>query len=76
MLNFLQQGSQYGTWSANEFRLVTAIGWVVEAMNGLLKTRKLLSEVFPITQIPYIGDYDLKRHHKRMKSSRRECLLK
>jgi hypothetical protein len=43
--------------SANEFRLVTAIRWVVEAMNGLLKTWKMLAQVIPNSQTPYIDDF-------------------
>ncbi|XP_071579592.1 uncharacterized protein [Temnothorax nylanderi] len=57
MPNFLQQGSQHDTLSANESRLVTAIRWVVEAVNGLLKTWKMLAQVIPNSQIPYIDDF-------------------
>jgi len=57
MPNFLQQGSQYDTFSANESRLVTAIRWVVEVVNGLLRTWKMLSQVIPNSQIPYIDDF-------------------
>jgi len=56
MPNFLQ-GSQHDTLSANESRLVTAIRWVVEAVNGLLKTWKMLAHVIPNSQIPYINDF-------------------
>jgi len=57
MPNLLNKGSQYDTISANESRLVTSIRWVVEAVNGLLKKWKHLSQVVPNSQIPYIGDY-------------------
>lgn len=57
MPHFLQQGSQHSTTEANESKLVTKVRWIVEAINGLIKTWKALNYVFPNSQIPYIGDY-------------------
>jgi len=57
MPHFFQKGSQHSTTEANESRLVTKVRWVVEAINGLIKTWKALSDVFPNSQIPYISDY-------------------
>jgi len=57
MPHFLEVGKQHNTMSANESRLVTKIRWIVESVNGLIKTWKMLANVFPNTQIPYIGDY-------------------
>jgi len=57
MLHFLEVGKQHNTMSANKSRLVTKIRWIVESVNGLIKTWKMLTNVFPNTQIPYIGDY-------------------
>jgi len=57
MPHFLEVGKQHNTMSANESRLVTKIRWIVESVNGLIKTWKMLTNVFPNTQIPYIGDY-------------------
>ena len=48
---------QHDTASANYSRLVTKIQWVVESVNGLIKQWKLLSQVMPNSQIPFIGDY-------------------
>jgi len=57
MPHFLEIGKQHNTMSANESRIVTKIRWIVESVNGLIKTWKMLANVFPNTQIPYIGDY-------------------
>lgn len=54
---FLKKGSQHDALTANESRLVTKIRWVVESVNGLLKQWKMLAQVVPNTQIPYIGDF-------------------
>lgn len=57
MPSLLRSGSQLDTLSANESRLVTKIRWVVESVNGMIKQWKMLGQVIPNTQIPYIGDY-------------------
>lgn len=58
MPRFLDKGShQLDTLDANSSRLVTKIRWVVESVNGLMKTWKALGQVVPNTQIPYIRDY-------------------
>lgn len=57
MPHFLENQKQHSTEEANESRLVTSVRWVVEAINGLLKTFKALDHVMPNSQIPYIGDY-------------------
>lgn len=57
MPHFLEKGTQHSSLETNESRLVTKIRWVVEAVNGLIKTWKTLDQVFPNSQIPYIGDY-------------------
>ncbi|XP_018401795.1 PREDICTED: uncharacterized protein LOC108778963 [Cyphomyrmex costatus] len=57
MPHFLERGKQHSTLEANESRLVTKVRWVVEAVNGLIKTWKALDHVFPNSQIPYIGEY-------------------
>lgn len=57
MPSFLKEGSQHDTLTANSSRLVTKVRWVVESVNALLKQFKMLSQVIPNTQIPYIGDY-------------------
>ncbi|XP_051159163.1 uncharacterized protein LOC127280299 [Leptopilina boulardi] len=57
MPHFLEKGTQHTTLEANESRLVTKVRWVVEAVNGLIKTWKALDHVFPNSQIPFIGDY-------------------
>ena len=57
MPHFFKKGSQHSVNEANESRLVTKVRWVVEAINGLIKTWKAFNNVFPNIQIPYIGDY-------------------
>ena len=54
MLHFLKQ--EGNMLSVNKFRLVIKICWIVESVNGLIKTWKMLANVFSNTQIPYIGD--------------------
>ncbi|XP_061196609.1 uncharacterized protein LOC133204881 [Saccostrea echinata] len=55
---FLQKGKrQLTTEEANCSRLVTKVRWVVESVNGRIKTWKYLGKTLPNTQIPYIGDY-------------------
>lgn len=57
MPHFLREGRQHSIEDANESRLVTKIRWVVESVNGLIKSWKMLTQVFPNSQIPYVGDY-------------------
>ncbi|XP_060085720.1 uncharacterized protein LOC132565127 [Ylistrum balloti] len=56
MPSFSKQRKQHTTGESNASRLVTKIRWVVEAVNGRLKTWKYLDRVLPNSQIPYIGD--------------------
>ncbi|XP_065213296.1 uncharacterized protein LOC135840599 [Planococcus citri] len=57
MPHFLSKGQQHSMEEANESRLITKMRWVVEAVNGLIKTWRALDHVFPNSQIPFIGDY-------------------
>lgn len=57
MPNFLEKKAQHTSDEANQSRLVTNIRWVVEAVNGLLKQWKALNQVFPNSQIPFLGQY-------------------
>ena len=60
MPSFLQKGqSQHTVEDSNTSRLVTKIRWVVESVNGRLKTWKYLNNIIPNSQIPHIQD-DLK----------------
>ena len=54
---YLKKGSQHSVTEANDSRLVTKVRWVAEAINGLLKTWNGFNNVFPNSQISYIGDY-------------------
>ncbi|XP_033730151.1 uncharacterized protein LOC117319467 [Pecten maximus] len=47
---------QHTTMESNASRLVTKIRWVVESVNGRMKTWKYLDRILPNSQIPYIGD--------------------
>uniref|UniRef100_K1RHE5 Uncharacterized protein n=1 Tax=Magallana gigas TaxID=29159 RepID=K1RHE5_MAGGI len=58
MPSFLTRHSkQHSTEEANSTRFVTKLRWVVESVNGRLKTWNYLSRTIPNTQIPHIGDY-------------------
>ena len=48
---------QHTSEEANESRLVTKVRWVVESVNGRIKKWKVLSNILPNSQIPYVGDY-------------------
>ena len=54
MPNFLQNANQHTTKEANESRLVTKIRWVVESVNGLIKTWLYFNNVVPNINIQYI----------------------
>ncbi|XP_033725211.1 uncharacterized protein LOC117315175 [Pecten maximus] len=56
MPSFSKQKQQHTVGESNASRLVTKIRWVVEAVNGRLKTWKYLDRVLPNSQIPYVGD--------------------
>ncbi|XP_069107262.1 uncharacterized protein [Argopecten irradians] len=47
---------QHTTAESNASRLVTKIRWVVESVNGRLKTWKSLDRILPNSPIPFIGD--------------------
>lgn len=58
MPSFLTRHSkQHSTEEANSTRFVTKLRWVVESVNGRLKTWNYLSRTIPNTQIPHIGDF-------------------
>lgn len=57
MPHFLDKEKQHDTKSASESRLVTKIRWVVESVNGLIKSWKMLANVILNSNIPFIGDY-------------------
>lgn len=57
MPHFLKKRTQHSTREINESRLVTKVHWIVEAINGLIKKWKALNQVFPNSQISFIGDY-------------------
>lgn len=57
MPSFINKQAQFVTKDANETRLVTKVRWVVEAVNGQLKNWRVLNNVIPNVQIPYIRDY-------------------
>ncbi|KAK3101751.1 hypothetical protein FSP39_006112 [Pinctada imbricata] len=58
MPSFLKRGDkQLSTEESNNSRLVTKVRWVVESVNGRIKTWRYLDKVLPNSQIPYIGDY-------------------
>lgn len=57
MPHFLQHGRQHTVDEENDSRLTTAVRWVIEAVNGLIKTWKLFKNVLPNSHIPFIGDY-------------------
>ncbi|CAG2254094.1 unnamed protein product [Mytilus edulis] len=42
---------------SNVTRLVTKIRWVVESVNGRIKSWKYLDRVLPNSQIPFVSDY-------------------
>ncbi|XP_062618934.1 uncharacterized protein LOC134280537 [Saccostrea cucullata] len=58
MPSFLPRGTkQHTTEEANATRLVTKLRWVVESVNGRIKTWNYLDRTIPNSQIPHIGDY-------------------
>ncbi|XP_048741615.2 uncharacterized protein LOC125655389 [Ostrea edulis] len=55
---FIPRGQkQLSTEEANSSRLVTKVRWVVESVNGRIKTWRYLGKTLPNSQIPCIGDY-------------------
>ena len=66
MSHFLNKSQkQHTTEEANESRLATKVKmflkktgrWVVESANCRIKKWKVLSNIMPNSQIPYVGDY-------------------
>ncbi|GFW86632.1 DDE Tnp4 domain-containing protein [Trichonephila clavipes] len=53
---FLDKKVQLSTEKANKTRLMTSVRWVVEAVNGHLKSWSALNNIISIVQIPFIGD--------------------
>ncbi|XP_076085751.1 uncharacterized protein LOC143056545 [Mytilus galloprovincialis] len=49
--------SQLPVEDSNVTRLVTKIRWVVESVNGRIKSWKYLDRVLPNSQIPFVSDY-------------------
>ena len=56
MPSFLKGKKQHSTQEANKSRLVTKVRWVVEAVNGLIKTWLFFKNIVPNKSIRYIGD--------------------
>lgn len=57
MPSFLKKGqAQHSPEESNTSRLVTKIRWVVESVNGRIKTWKYLNNIVPNSQIPHIED--------------------
>lgn len=56
MPHFLYEGNQHDSLEANESRIVTALRWVIESINGVVKTWKYFQNKIQNLNIPYIGD--------------------
>nr|XP_022308113.1 uncharacterized protein LOC111114116 [Crassostrea virginica] len=55
---FIPKGQrQLSAEEANSSRLVTKVRWVMESVNGRVKTWRYSGKTLPNVQIPYIGDY-------------------
>ncbi|XP_033753259.1 uncharacterized protein LOC117336747 [Pecten maximus] len=58
MPSFLKKNQkQHTVEESNTSRLVPKLRWVVESVNGRLKTWRFLNNIVPNSQIPYIRDY-------------------